>query len=464
MKNRFKISTTILSMLACFVGLPEIKAAPQVAPPPDGCYPGFTTAEGCLALQNLTTGTGNTGVGWRSLFLVGGGSFNTATGAGALLFNIADENTAFGAATLLFNTTGDDNTAVGTAALANNTTGEDNTAVGTDALSNNTTGSENTAVGTEALQFNTDGNPNTAVGYAALKNNLTAGGNTAVGYDALLFNGSVANGFPLGWYNNGVGAGALLNNVDGYSNNAFGNDALFFNVIGVANTAIGYYTLWNNDSDALGLGNNNAAVGSVALFNNVDGSENTAVGTGAGQNVITGINNTYLGDFVGTLAADESDTIRIGDVSNGNGAGSLQCYIGGIFNNFQPVGGSVVVVTLDRTDDHLGWDFGPSQGASAPVQRSAPQRRSAPGVPTQRPAILNGKVGKVEKLEAMVAQQQKQIETLTAQLREQAETFTAQLKEQATQIQKVSAQLATASPSRGGLEASKRAPQVANNP
>ena len=71
MKTRFKIFTTILSVLACFVGLPEIKAAPQVAPPPDGCYPGFTTAEGCLALQKLITGTGNTGVGWRSLFSVG---------------------------------------------------------------------------------------------------------------------------------------------------------------------------------------------------------------------------------------------------------------------------------------------------------------------------------------------------------------------------------------------------------
>ena len=34
------------------------------------------------------------------------GSFNTATGAGALLFNTADENTAFGAAALLSNTTG----------------------------------------------------------------------------------------------------------------------------------------------------------------------------------------------------------------------------------------------------------------------------------------------------------------------------------------------------------------------
>jgi hypothetical protein len=59
-----------------------------------------------------------------------------------------------------------------------------------------------------------------------------------------------------------------------------------------------------------------------------------------------------------------------------------------------------------------------------------------------------------EKLEAMVAQQQKQIETLTGQLREQAKTFTARLKEQATQIQKVSAQ----------LEANKPAPQVVNNP
>jgi len=457
MKTRLRIFTTILSVLACFVGLPEIKAAPQVAPPPDGCYPGFTTAEGCLALQNLTTGTGNTGVGWRSLFLVGGASFNTAVGAGTLVLNTADSNTAVGAAAMILNLSGDDNTAVGVSALAFNSGGEDNTAVGSFALSNNdSTGaglaSNNTAVGAEALEFNTDGNPNTAIGYAALNSNLTAGGNTAVGYDALLFNGLLADGFPFGWYNNAVGAGALLNNVNGYSNNAFGNDALFFNVIGVANTAIGYYTLWNNDSDAVGLANNNTAVGSVALFNNIDGSENTAVGTGAGQNVIAGLNNTYVGDFVGTLAADESDTIRIGDVSNGNG--SLECYIGGIFNNFQPVGGSVVVVTLDRADDHLGWDFGPSQGGSGPVQRSTPQRRRAPGVPTQRPAVLDGKVGKVEKLEVMVAQQQKQIETLTVQLRERAQTFTAQLKQQAAQIQKVSAQ----------LEVNKRALQVVNNP
>ena len=59
---------------------------------------------------------------------------------------------------------------------------------------------------------------------------------------------------------------------------------------------------------------------------------------------------------------------------------------------------------------------------------------------------------KVEKLQATVAQQQKQIETLTAQLGEQA-----------AQIQKVSALLAAASPSRGGLEVDKPAPQMVSS-
>src|SRR5205823_9086160 len=217
---------------------------------------------------------------------------------------------------------------------------------------------------------------------------------------------------------------------------------------------LGDVALAFNDFSGSGLANSNTAVGGFALFNNVDGSENTAVGTGAGPNVIVGFNNTYVGDFVGTLSPDESNTIRIGDLSNGNGAGSLACFIGGIFNNFQPVGGTVVEVTLDLANDELGWDIGPSHSGGAPaVPRSAPGRRSAPGAPT-RPAMSNGKVGQVQKLEATVAQQQKQIETLTAQLKEQAETFTAQLKEQATQIQKVSNQLAVSRP----------APQLVNNP
>jgi len=53
-----------------------------VNPPPDGGYPGFTTAEGQNALFSLTTGSANTAVGWFALWSNAEGSFNTATGAG----------------------------------------------------------------------------------------------------------------------------------------------------------------------------------------------------------------------------------------------------------------------------------------------------------------------------------------------------------------------------------------------
>ena len=298
--------------LICFALVQNMQA---VVPAPDGGYPNFTTAEGTRALQSLTTGFGNSAIGWYSLFGATTGNFNTGLGAGTLALNNGDENTATGAAALLLNTAGT--------------------------------------------------------------------GNIAIGATALL----------------------------------------------------------NNDSDAAGLGNNNTAVGSGALLNNVDGSENTAVGTGAAPNVINGFNNTYVGDFVGALAPDESNTIRIGDLSNGNGAGSLACFIGGIFNNFQPVGGSVVEVTLDLANDKLGWDLAPSQAGRSPVQRSVIVPRSAPQprIRPQHQAMLNDRV---ERLQATVAQQQKQIETLTAQLREQA-----------AKIQKVSAQ----------FELSKAAPQTVLN-
>ncbi len=185
-------------LLACFGLSPSAHA---VVPAPDGCYPGFTTAEGCAALNSLTTGAGNTGVGWRSLFLNTTGSFNTALGTGALLLNNGDSNTATGAAALLLNTTGHDNTAAGVNALASNTTGPNNTAMGVGALSSNTFGGGSTAVGyqalasqtgrggstafgSRALATQTDGEANTATGAAALEN-TSGSGNTADGFTAL---------------------------------------------------------------------------------------------------------------------------------------------------------------------------------------------------------------------------------------------------------------------------------------
>jgi len=179
MKNRNTIFTIIL--FAC-IGLAHGLQA--VLPPPDGGYPNFTTAEGTKALFSLTTGSGNTAVGWFSLANNTEGSFNTATGAGSLLFNTADENTAFGAAALLFNTTGTQNTAAGAVALLHNTDGFANTAIGFQALSSNIEGDNNTANGVLALFNNTTGGANTANGGLALFNNTTGSGNTALGYFA----------------------------------------------------------------------------------------------------------------------------------------------------------------------------------------------------------------------------------------------------------------------------------------
>ena len=153
-------SITIVVALVCFGSLSGVKA---VSPAPDGCYPNFTTAEGCKALQSLTIGVGNTGIGWYCLSSDSTGNFGTAVGGGALALNNADNNTAVGAGALLLSTSGGDNTAVGTTALVSNNTGHQNTAIGSSALFHNTTGDNNTAIGLLALG-NATGQGNTGIG------------------------------------------------------------------------------------------------------------------------------------------------------------------------------------------------------------------------------------------------------------------------------------------------------------
>jgi len=58
-------------------------------------------------------------------------------------------------------------------------------------------------------------------------------------------------------------------------------------------------------------------------------------------------------------------------------------------------------------------------------------------------------------LEAAIAQERKQSEATAAQQQKEIHVLIGNLNEQAAQIQKVSDQLAAASPSRGGLEMSK---------
>jgi hypothetical protein len=244
MKNRSTKYTTLFFALGYFAFLSEMEA---VIPPPDGGYPGSNTAEGQNALLSLTNGTFNTAVGTLSLKSDITGSGNTAVGAGALFANTADQNTATGVAALLSNTTGAHNTANGALALLSNTEGD---------------------------------------------------------------------------RNNACGAFALFNNITGAANNAIGYNALFQNHIGYQNNALGDFALFSND------GHFNTAIGGNALVNNMSGSNNTAIGFNALQNNSIGSNNIALGAGAGSNIHIASDTICIGspgvDVTDG-------CYVGHVF-------------------------------------------------------------------------------------------------------------------------------------
>ena len=202
MKNR--ILMVILPVLACFAFLPGAQG--RLSPPPDGCYPNFTTAEGCNALLGLTTGAGNTGLGWYALLGDSTGSFNTSVGAGALDLNNADSirqwalrrccSTPPAQRTLplelmrlSLTRVASDNNAVGAFALFNNDSSGSgfanfNNAHGRNALQANVDGSENNAFGDDAMFFVTTGSFNTAVGDDALDDCTTGFSNVAIGDEA----------------------------------------------------------------------------------------------------------------------------------------------------------------------------------------------------------------------------------------------------------------------------------------
>jgi len=365
-------------VLVCFAFAPQTQA---LIPAPDGCYPGFTTAEGCQALQSGAGTTANTALGWRALFSDTTGGFNVGVGAAALVLNNADANTSVGTAALLLNGEGSRNTAVGAAAMVFNTgnaattEGFYNCAFGAFALNQNSLGFSNEAFGDSALFFNLNAAANTAVGDLALENNDANGAgkanfNVAVGAQAL-------NGNILGDSNNAVGASALLLNLDGLFNQAFGAFALSAAVHGASTIAIGDSALLNWPG-ASGQG------------------FNTVIGDLAGSDLTDGSDNIYIGATAGAGVTTENGTIRIGDPQF-----VTACFVAGITG--VPVTGAPVCV-----------DANGQLGACGPAARIS----------------MNELKATTEKQAARIALQEEQINTLTAALKQQAE-----------QIQKVSAQL-----------------------
>jgi uncharacterized coiled-coil protein SlyX len=148
--------------------------------------------------------------------------------------------------------------------------------------------------------------------------------------------------------------------------------------------------------------------------------------------VTTGALNTALGDVAGFDVSTGNNIIAIGAFQSGVDAalGQLDnsCYIGNIAN--QPISAVnfVGIVGVD-TDGKLGTFTVDANGNNVPISSL---------LGTQHQAMFNRKV---EKLQATVTQQQKQIETLTAQLKEQAAHQQKELAALTAGLQKVSAQL-----------------------
>ena len=329
------------------LGLTSLGLSPSmraVSPAPDGCYPNYTTAEGCNALAGLGAGVGNTGLGWYALFSDSTGSFNTGVGGGALVDNTTgSSNTAVGAAALLLNTTGSECTAVGTDALVFNTA-DGNTATGFFALEANTTGG---TLETSVSGF--DLGPNTAIGSHALESNVDGSANTAVGYNALhsQVHGDVRDGFPQLAGNTAVGF-EVLANVTG---SAAGDNAF--------NTAYGYQALAD-----LTDGAGNVAVGALAGTGLTTGDANISVGYQAGIGNVLGSGNIFIGYLQGPATAAEVGHTYIHNINLTNVSG-----------------GSTDTVTIDLTTGLLGHltssrrykeDINPMDKASEALYRLKP--------------------------------------------------------------------------------------------
>jgi hypothetical protein len=403
MKKQSKILMVILPVLAWLAFLPGAQA---VSPAPDGCYPNYTTAEGCNALQFLGGGFGNTGIGWYSLYLAGDSNYNTGVGGGALALNTGDSNTAVGAAALLLNSTG----------------------------------VQNTAVGTDALVFNS-----------------VAGDNNAIGAFALFNNDSDASGNAN--FNNAHGRSALYSNVDGVENEAFGDLALFAN-LGSHNTAMGDDALDSNTT-----GDSNTAVGREAGDSIVDGGHNVCIGDYAGSTIVHSSNNIAIGVPGAGPFTDISNTCFIGSIWDEpvSDPGSAEAVYVDQYNvlgflpsserfkhDIKPMDKAsealygLKPVTFKYNSDKNGkTQYGLIAEEVAKVAPDLVFRDKNGDIETVRfeqvgAMLLNEFLKehrKVEQLQATVAQQQKGMEVLTTQL-----------KEQAAQIQKVSAQIEMSKP------------------
>jgi len=208
---------------------------------------GLCTLVGSNAGYYLTTGTGNTCLGY--------GTMNNAT---TISYSVAIGDRCMGTGVA----TGTYNVGVGQVALQDLTSGTGLVAVGMQAMNKNTTGNSNTAVGQNALYSNTTASGATAVGYQALLNNTTGSGSTAVGFEALKANTSNNNNTAIG--------SSSLSTATGSANTACGDNSGYQLTSGSNNCFFGHYAYGSaaTNSSEIVIGYNTVGKGGSTGFIN----------------------------------------------------------------------------------------------------------------------------------------------------------------------------------------------------
>ena len=214
-----------------------------------------TMVGGMAGFGNASThsGSNNTGIGYKSLGVIGAGSNNTAVGYQALTDT----------------TDGTHNIGIGVEAGANITVGQYNIAIGTNALLTDDTGNDTIAIGVDAgsyqnLSGTNDPSKNTLMGKKAGLKNVTGKGNTMLGYHAGHGDtGSNSN-------NTAVGSEALGAITSAGDNTAIGYQAGNLLTTGSENTILGY------DCDVSA----NSSTNQIVIGNNFSGTADNAVHIG----------------------------------------------------------------------------------------------------------------------------------------------------------------------------------------
>jgi hypothetical protein len=208
------------------------------------------------------------------------------------LNSVGSGNTALGYNTLYANSIGFANTAVGALSLQANTSGAYNQAFGNATLVHCTTGAQNTAIGVFSAYDLTDGEANTGVGVDTNRYVLSGDRNTAVGVQSAYQNQTGVDNVAIGTY-------ALRG----------GSSSLSISRSCSYNTAVGAFSQYE------GIGIFNSAFGHQAGFT-ITGNYNCSFGANSGSKTLAGDRNVFLGNDAGNNAAQSisaSSTIAIGD-------------------------------------------------------------------------------------------------------------------------------------------------------